>query len=199
MKNKEKYANEIAELACEGSPFAVENGVPVQCQHCEKCDLYDAASSGNCNQARREWGEAEYVNPAPEPEIDWSEVTVNTPILVKYDHKWIPRHFCKYEDGVIYAWYSGRTSWTTERFCKWDEVKLQKIDPVIVDWANVPIDTPIFVRNYDSEPWKKRHFCKYEDGMIYAWESEYTSVSRSLEDPDDPMPSSSWKQAKLAF
>lgn len=201
MKNKEKFANEIAELACEGFPFAVENGVPVRCQHCERCDLYDAVGSGNCNQARRGWGEAEYVEPAPEPEIDWSKVTVNTPILVKnnLDDKWIPRYFAKYQNGKVYAWDDGRTSWTTERFCKWDEVKLQKIDPVIVDWANVPIDTPIFVRSGDDKPWLKRHFCRYEDGVIYAWESGCASASQSIENPDDPMSSSSWKQAKLAF
>lgn len=199
MKNKEKFAEEIAELACDGIPFAVENGEPVPCRCClfENCDLYNLIGFISCNQARREWGEAEYVKPAPE--LDWSKVTVNTPILVKdhLDDEWLPRYFCKYENDIIYAWDDGLTSWTTDQFCKWKKAKLQEIDPVSVDWANVPIDTPIFVRSGDDKPWFKRHFCRYEDGMVYAWNSGYTS--RSIENPDDPMLSSSWKQAKLAF
>ena len=49
-----------------------------------------------------------------EPEIDWSKVAVDTPILVR-DSKgesWRERHFAKYENGIIYAWDDGKTSWT---------------------------------------------------------------------------------------
>lgn len=50
-----------------------------------------------------------------EPEVDWSKVKVDTPILVRHSEKaeWIRRYFAKYENGIVYAWGSGLTSWTT--------------------------------------------------------------------------------------
>lgn len=52
----------------------------------------------------------------PEPYIDWREVPVDTKIYVKnnLNTKWIMRYFAKYEDGKVYAWDCGRTSWSAE-------------------------------------------------------------------------------------
>ena len=49
-----------------------------------------------------------------EPEIDWYKVAVDTPILVRdsEDEEWQRRHFAKYENGLIYVWIYGYTSWT---------------------------------------------------------------------------------------
>ena len=45
--------------------------------------------------------------------VDWSKVKVDTPILVSNDNKeWIKRYFARYEDGNVYGWLSGKTSWT---------------------------------------------------------------------------------------
>ena len=46
---------------------------------------------------------------------NWEEVEVDTPILVKNteDGEWKRRYFCKYEDGKVFAYCYGRTSWTT--------------------------------------------------------------------------------------
>lgn len=45
--------------------------------------------------------------------VDWSKVPVDTLILVKGDDNcWYHRHFAKYEDGRIYAWRDGMTSWS---------------------------------------------------------------------------------------
>lgn len=45
--------------------------------------------------------------------VDWSKVPVDTPILVNGgDNCWYNRHFAKYEDGKIYAWRDGMTSWS---------------------------------------------------------------------------------------
>lgn len=56
-----------------------------------------------------------------EPEVDWSKVEVDTPILVKEDYKdsWSKRYFAKYEDGRIYAWRDGATSWSAEDKYSW--------------------------------------------------------------------------------
>lgn len=50
------------------------------------------------------------------PEVDWSTVAVDTPILVSDTETdgWIRRHFAKYEDGVVYAWDEGKTSFTAK-------------------------------------------------------------------------------------
>lgn len=64
-----------------------------------------------------------------EPEIDWSQVAVDTLILVRdrENGTWSKRHFAKYEDGKVYAWDMGRTSWTTTaptRITAWRYAKL---------------------------------------------------------------------------
>lgn len=56
-----------------------------------------------------------YINILNELEIvDWSQVAVDTPILVQdlKGNGYVKRYFAKYEDGKIYAWKDGTTSWT---------------------------------------------------------------------------------------
>lgn len=50
-------------------------------------------------------------------DVDWSTVSVDTPIMVRFlstDSVESPRHFAKYEHGIIYVWADGCTSYTTE-------------------------------------------------------------------------------------
>ena len=49
-----------------------------------------------------------------EHEIDWYKVAVDTPILVRDSENevWRKRYFAKYENGVVYAWMMGCTSWS---------------------------------------------------------------------------------------
>lgn len=67
-----------------------------------------------------------------EPEVDWSKVEVDTPILVKdhSDDDWIRRYFAKYEKGEIYAWDRGATSWSVN--CNvgvvWKYAKLAEVE-----------------------------------------------------------------------
>ena len=66
--------------------------------------------------------------------IDWSKVAVDTKILVRQrnDEEWTERHFAKYEDGKIYAWKDGRTSFTIRKYSAenhytyWNQTKLYK-------------------------------------------------------------------------
>lgn len=64
--------------------------------------------------------------------IDWSKVAVDTKIMVAdYDSDgevvaWRERHFAKYENGEVYAWVDGKTSFTTKHDTKWNYVKLYK-------------------------------------------------------------------------
>ena len=61
-----------------------------------------------------------------EPETDWSKVAVDTPILVRdcEIQVWERRYFAKYENGVIYAWAGGCTSWNTSNMTTWEYAKL---------------------------------------------------------------------------
>ena len=63
-----------------------------------------------------------------------------------------------------------------------------------VDWSKVAVDTPILVRDSESEAaWRHRHFAKYVNGVVYAWLSGSTSWSASNDDNVF-----AWKFAKLA-
>lgn len=59
--------------------------------------------------------------------VDWSKVAVDTKILVSDDNvDWYKKHFAKFEDGIIYAFYSGATQWSNDNqaFCHWNYAKL---------------------------------------------------------------------------
>ena len=73
-----------------------------------------------------EWAFAKLIENEEEPEIDWSKVKVDTPILVRHrlDGEWEKRHFANYENGDVYAWDNGRTSWTVANEIKWNYAKL---------------------------------------------------------------------------
>ena len=61
MKNKEKYAKEIAELTCDGMDIAVDEatGTPVNCDNI-RCP--DCMFNGKiCSTALKEWAESEYI------------------------------------------------------------------------------------------------------------------------------------------
>lgn len=64
----------------------------------------------SCRKNILKWLLSEYK----EPEIDWSKVEVDTPILVRNTEKeeWQKRHFARFKNGKVYAWKYGATSWT---------------------------------------------------------------------------------------
>lgn len=67
-----------------------------------------------------------------EPKVDWSKVEVDTKVLVRdsKEANWKHRYFSKYEDGIIYAWNDGRTSFTSDysEMTEWEYAKLYKGD-----------------------------------------------------------------------
>lgn len=72
----------------------------------------------------KKWANSEYI----EPPIDWSKVAVDTPILVRNSEEevWEKRHFAKYENGIVYAWAAGGTSWSavSSNMTDWKMAKL---------------------------------------------------------------------------
>lgn len=113
MKNKEKFAKEIVEIACSGEKLAVSSGVIRKCYglSCYKCFFY--RDGIECDEMRKTWAESEYVE--PKYEIDWASVPVDTPVLLKekdnVDNK---RYFYKtLSEGTLALFINGRTSWSS--------------------------------------------------------------------------------------
>ena len=48
--------------------------------------------------------------------IDWTKIEVDTPILVRRSAtgEWYRRYFARYENGEVYAWANGTTSWSAK-------------------------------------------------------------------------------------
>lgn len=115
MKNYEKYAEEIKNY--DGKNFCNNFVIPTIRKGCE-C----LGSCEQCRMLQNIWLLEEYE----EPEIDWSKVEIDTPILVRnYEgHEWARRYFAKYENKTIYAWDNGRTSWSGDGVTEWKYAKL---------------------------------------------------------------------------
>lgn len=132
MLNKEKYAKEIIEIACNGGNIAIVNGKLENCRktQCNECN-FNGGTIRDCERKTREWANSEYVEPI-EPPVDWSKVPVDTPILVRQteEHAWIHRYFAKYENGMVYTWANGATSWSGEIVSSWMYAKLAESEEV---------------------------------------------------------------------
>lgn len=127
MTNKEKYGNEILDIACTGDNVAMRksDNVIVGCKKlkCSDC-AFNPNGKGYCNDMVEKWANSEYI----EPPVDWSKVAVDTPILVR-DHEnreWTRRHFAKIKNGTVLAWRGGATSWSEddEETIPWKYAKL---------------------------------------------------------------------------
>ena len=196
MKNYEKYVNKIKEYG--GNNFCsmfvephILKSIGLSCG-----DL----TCGACRVLQLVWL-TEGGDPK-EPEIDWSKVEVDTPVLVRdnENNEWRRFYFAKYENGLVYTWVAGATSWTAKgnmykwRFAKLAESedkceKANKEEPE-TDWSKVEVDTPILVREYEHENWVRRYFAKYKGGKVYVWNNGRTSWTEKFMTP--------WKYAKLA-
>ena len=191
MKNFEKYEDELKKYDAEELCTKLIRPIILK---------KDSCPSDNCAMCCRLlmlWMAEEY-KPEP-PKVDWGKVEVDTPILVRdtENTEWLKKHFAKYEDGVVYVWNLGRTSWTAphdKSVSAWQYAKLiegeKEHKEPRVDWNKVEVDTPILVGEGDGE-WVKRYFAEYKDGIVYAWCGGSTSW-----DANNMM--MSWKYAKLA-
>lgn len=131
MKNYEKYAEEIKSMdttsqAC--SKFIVPKILEPLGKSC------GIVSCSECQLLQSLWLLEEYEEPK-EPEIDWSKVKIDTPILVRDNENnvWVKRYFAKYENGIVFAWEYGRTSWSSNStdkvtVTKWKYAKLAETE-----------------------------------------------------------------------
>ena len=113
MLNIEKYKKILIDMEIiDVNKLAVVNDKPVNCTDLYVCDECDFGEKKNCSPYLEEWLFSEYE----EPEVDWSKVEVDTPILVKdtEEGEWRKRHFSGFKNGKVYAWCDGATSWTAD-------------------------------------------------------------------------------------
>ena len=119
LKNRDKFKEELIE-ACKDANFNVfynEHITPA----------YHCATYGGIGEEKRIlltmlWLDEEYQ----EPEVDWSKVKNNDPILVRDgdDEEWNRAHFACYKDGKVHGWSGGKTSWTASSYMHWMQAKL---------------------------------------------------------------------------
>lgn len=77
---------------------------------------------GGCKKGRLKWLQEKYK----EPEIDWTKVEVDTPILVKAgkDYDWMERYFAGCIGGKVCAFNNGKKSEDFVDITPWEYAKL---------------------------------------------------------------------------
>ena len=132
MKNKEKYAKEILEIACNGDSIAVKNN-KLTCCRCLDCSECLFNGSDCCRKQVKKWSESEYIE---KPVISKRDRAFLEYIDKKFDY--IAR-MC-YGDLRLFVVEprKGKMIWTSGYFT------------AILESLN--IDFPM-VKWEDSEPW----------------------------------------------
>ena len=132
MTNFEKHKEEIIEISKSGDAVALVGNCLVKCRsvRCSQCAFYN--DSTPCDGPRMLWMYQEYE----EPKVDWSNVPVDTKILISTNNKsWTKRYFAGlHSNGNVMAWRDGRTSFSatnSEDYSCWEYAKLYSE----VDWA----------------------------------------------------------------
>ena len=121
MTNKEKFRDQIEYFVFAGEEWALVDEIKsCSITACKNCKF----NSTPCSLTKLEWLQEEYK----EPEIDWANVPVDTPVLVNQHESldWFRRYFAMCENGKIYTFLDGRTSWTSfgYKLEEWDYAKL---------------------------------------------------------------------------
>ena len=141
MTNYEEQKTEIDTIIERGICIAVNKSTKkvVLCPEiaCAECLFFKRGSAG-CGVRMMEWLVSEYK----EPEVDWSKVAVDTPVLVSNDKKiWVRRHFAtpalKNDDSfTVRTFADGKTEWSStamreeelESCERWRYAKLAEVE-----------------------------------------------------------------------
>ncbi len=136
MKNKEKYAKEIIEIACNGDSIAIasDSGKLVQCEHIE-CSECLFGSAENCKDGVREWAESDYIE---KPVISKRDRAFLDFLMEKY--KYIARD----KNDILCAYET--ESFKKGAYWYWGDGNYFRLNP------HFDIDFPM-VKWSDEEPW----------------------------------------------
>lgn len=139
MKNKEKFAKEILEIACSGDSIAVikKSGRIVPCNGtiCGLCLLRDY----DCEKDTREWAESEYTE---------------NPVISKKDRAFLEylnaniHYIARNMDGGLYVYiskpYKIIECWCSDEFEKSKSLQMVDIDLPMVKWSD---DSPWLIED----------------------------------------------------
>ena len=137
MKNKEKYAKEIVEIACKGHDFLVDKNTNEVVDCCVAlCTTCLFSEMDDCYEARRRWAESEYIE---------------KPVISKRDREFLElfNDKCKYiardSNGKLHGYEL--TAMKDEKVEIWNTTA----EYVNIDYF-FAVDFPM-VKWEDSEPW----------------------------------------------
>jgi hypothetical protein len=137
MKNKEKYAKEIVEIACDGNDIAFNKntGKLESCEslNCHEC-LFSRYDNKSCNDVIREWAESEYIEKPVISKMDRAFLE-----YLREDAKWMTK-----ENG------SEISVWMTQP--NKDKYTNMWTDGLYNCLSTFNIDFPM-VKLSDSKPW----------------------------------------------
>lgn len=143
MKNKEKFAKKIVELACNESDIAVSKatGIPIDCSiiECDCCALYEGGTYNDdtCRGALKKWAESEYIE---------------NPVISKKDRAFLEylreeyKFVARDEDGKLFV-YSSKP-YQDKKFKLW-------LSGCIIGYSlrlNYNVEFPM-IKWSDEEPW----------------------------------------------
>lgn len=119
MTNREKYGEQVLDLLSRDEGIALKDGKPAPCGStpCMECDLLETGcalrGTGFSSFEIAQWLNAEYK----EPEVDWSKVEVDTKVMVRDTnaHEWVRRYFSHFDNGTVYCFQFGATSWSNSK------------------------------------------------------------------------------------
>ena len=139
MKNRERFREELSSFVFRGNgeaycEFIKKNVLPNLMDYTNgECD--EVYSCGLCRAIFAFWLDEEYTEP-PKPEVDWSNVPVDTLVRVRdeEDKEWILQYFKGVDEkssGLRYlTWVGGATSKTARgNYTRWAFCELVEEEP----------------------------------------------------------------------
>ena len=133
MTNYEKYKESIDLILQKDTEeilaFNKNTEEVAVCQHldCEDCLFYRNIGGCYCSKNTMRWLVSEYK----EPEVNWSEIPIDTPVLVSNDgEQWKRRYFSRVNCyGTVFVFVRGTTSWSSDGHEAWfSHVKLAEVE-----------------------------------------------------------------------
>ena len=102
------------------------------------------------------------------------------------------------EESLYYLWLKDeKTQEVIEDNLTLDEILQMEFEEIVdVDWSKVQLDTKILVSE-DGEDWYRRHFVKYENGIIYAFPDGLSSFTACYKPECGYRRVCAWKYGKL--
>lgn len=141
MKNKEKYAKEILELACDGNRIVIvrQTGEFRSCYEtpCIEC-LFHSSDKEQCKEKTREWAESEYVERPVISKRDRAFLE-----YIREEYKFVARD----ENGNLFV-YSSKPC-KDKRFMCWCSCGCSNSPGL---YLNYNVDFPM-VKWSDDKPW----------------------------------------------